>query len=253
MRDDRARRFCKNIIFNPEFFTKLYKFRDRKKGKPMNKNIIKTELQSLMEAINEQFEVLKEHENKISRIEYDIIFDNIRKLYENLHRLQRLEDPFDNLERRKNESVTQKPLPPVQPVEKIKPRKTVEPEMVKEVIHKQTAKKSLKSPDEDLFAGEEPMFSIKLKEARDKSLGPKGTPEKTPELKTLIGINEKFMFINELFDGNLREYNETIDTLNGLQSLNQASEYLDILRKKNFWDTGSQAFKKLSEIVNRKF
>jgi hypothetical protein len=219
----------------------------------MNTDIIRSELQSLLEAINEQFEVLKEREEKIPRIEYDIILDNIRKLYENIHRLQRLDDPFDTQEKRKKESVTQEPPVTVQPVEKERSRKTVEPEMVKEVIHKHTAKKFMKSPDTDLFAGEEPTFNIKLKEARDRSLGPKGTPENVGELKALIGINEKFMFINELFDGNLREYNETIDILNGLQNLNQASEYLDLLRKKNFWDTGAPAFKKLSEMVTRKF
>jgi len=205
----------------------------------MNKDIIRSELQSLLEVINEQFEVLKGHKDKVPRIEYDILRDNVRKLYESLYRLQRLDDSFDNLEKKI--------------VEKEKPRKTVEPEMVKEVIHKPAAKKPVKPADADLFAEDEPTFSIKLKEARDKSLGPKIPSEKIRELKSAININEKFMFINELFDGNLLEYNETIETLNAFQNLNQASEYLDRMRKKNFWDTGSKAFKALSELITRKF
>jgi len=219
----------------------------------MNKDIIKAELQSLMEVINEQFEVLKDHKDKIPRIEYDLLRDNVRKLYENLYRLQRLDDTFDHLEKKIKEPTEQKPVPPVQTVEKEKLRKTVEPDMVKEVIHKQLLKKPAKPSEADLFAAEESTFSFKLKEARDKSLGPKIPSEKIHELKSAIDINEKFMFINELFDGNLREYNETLETLNGFQNLNQASEYLDLLRKKNFWDTGSQAFKTLSELVNRRF
>jgi len=220
----------------------------------MNKDIIKAEIQSLIEVLNEQFEVLKGHKEKVPRIEYDIIMDNIRKLYENLYRLQRLDDSFDKKPPAPVQPVEkERSVPPVRLAEKEKPRKTVEPEMVKEVIHKQTVKKPAKSPDTDLFAGEEPTFNIKLKEARDKSLGPKIPSEKVQELKSAISINDKFIFINELFDGNLREYNETIETLNGLQNLNQASEYLDLFRKKNFWDTGSKAFKTLSELVNRRF
>ncbi|MCX6267495.1 MAG: hypothetical protein NTW16_09080 [Bacteroidetes bacterium] len=61
------------------------------------------------------------------------------------------------------------------------------------------------------------------------------------------------MFINELFDGNLREYNETIETLNGFKTLDQAADYLDLMRKKNFWNTGSNAFKKLKDLVERRF
>ena len=105
----------------------------------------------------------------------------------------------------------------------------------------------------DLFASEEPAFSIKLKESREKSLGPKVPSERIENLKTAITINEKFMFINELFDGNLREYNETIETLNGFKTLDQAADFLDLMRKKNFWNTGSNAFKKLKELVERRF
>ena len=61
------------------------------------------------------------------------------------------------------------------------------------------------------------------------------------------------MFINELFEGNLREYNDTIETLNGFQTIDQAADYLDLMRKKNFWNTGSVAFKKLKELVERRF
>ena len=113
-------------------------------------------------------------------------------------------------------------------------------------------KKPKKQPEIDLFAAAEPEFSIKLKEAREKTL-PKGGSARIDNLKSAITINDKFMFINELFDGNLREYNETIETLNGFKTLDQAGDYLDLMRRKNFWDTGSNAFKKLQELVERKF
>jgi hypothetical protein len=219
----------------------------------MNKDIIKAELQDLLEAINEQFEIFKEYEDKIPRIEYDIIRDNVRKFYDDLHRLKNI---YENPESRPDvkrvphvhEPVVKEPPPPPD-----KPMKTAETEILKEVTPKPASRKPAKPADVDLFAGEEPTFSIRLREARDKSLGPKGSPEKSRELKSSIGINEKFMFINELFDGNLKEYNDAIEVLGGFETLNDASEYLDLLKKRHFWDTGSRAFKKLSEIVAKKY
>ena len=114
-------------------------------------------------------------------------------------------------------------------------------------------KKPGKLQEIDLFAAEEPAFNIKLKDAREKTFSPRIPSERIQNLKTAISINEKFMFINELFDGNLREYNETIETLNGFTNLDQAADFLDLMRKKNFWDTGSNPFKKLKELLERRF
>ena len=100
---------------------------------------------------------------------------------------------------------------------------------------------------------EEPAMNVKLKEAREKTFSPRIPSDRIENLKTAIIINDKFMFINELFEGNLREYNETIETLNGFKTLSQAADYLDLMRKKNFWNTGSIAFKKLKELVERRF
>ena len=219
----------------------------------MNKDIIRAELQDLLEAINEQFEVLRGYEERIPRIEYDIIRDNIRKFYDNLHRLKQLYDQGDHQPEVRISPASQNLAEPEKPVEPEPSKRPVEPAILKEVTQKPAPKKPVPTSEIDLFASEEPAFSIRLKEARDKSLGPKIPSEKSQQLKSLIGINEKFMFINELFDGNLREYNETIETLGGFGNLNDASDYLDLLRKKHFWDTGSRAFKKLSEIIGKRF
>ena len=60
----------------------------------MDKSIITRELQILLEAINEQFEIIREYEDFIPQIEFDMIMENVRKLYETFHRLQRLNDPL---------------------------------------------------------------------------------------------------------------------------------------------------------------
>jgi hypothetical protein len=267
----------------------------------MNKEIIKDEIKWLLEAINEQYEAIHGYGEKIPHIEFDILMDNVRKFYENMRLLQRLNEPVPSPEKVvkpveavrstvPGNSSLQEPAikettppssPSSQPASGVKvmfsePDPPDPPAVVAEepdvelmppgpVQFKPTgafqgrsdsasaSKKVSKMPEIDLFASEEPTFSIKLKEARDKTLGPKIPSDRIENLKAAISINEKFMFINELFDGNLREYNETIETLNGFKTLDQAADFLDLMRKKNFWNTGSNAFKKLKELVERRF
>jgi len=208
----------------------------------MNKEIIHNQLQELLETIQEQYDSIRRTEGRISQLEFDILLENLRKFYDNLHLLQRIHDPYDHI----------KPEVKTAPGLKENLRKE-EPSRKTESFRKtdSTGRKSPEPGDIDLFASGERTFSVKLKEARDKSLPRKSEP--VDHLKSLIGINDKFIFINELFDGNLRDYNEAIETINGFTSLQEALGYLDLLHKKNVWELGSGTFMRLKEIVEKRF
>jgi hypothetical protein len=289
----------------------------------MDKHIITRELQILLEAINEQFEIIREYEDFIPQIEFDMIMENVRKLYETFHRLQRLNDPllfvekkisgFQDLKNSNTPNDAFKPEPPGK-VKDIKQYIKAEPETIPEpaaipedamhpavdvpvaepepvtrtmaaaaeepsvappalkepetdepagiqvrpiiparpVVKKETQqKRQTKTAELELFAEEEPVFNIRLKEAREKSLGPKIS--RHDSFKASISINDKFMFINELFDGNLREYNECIETLGGFKTLPQAQEYFDLLRRRNNWNSATPAFRRIKELVEKRF
>lgn len=68
-------------------------------------------------------------------------------------------------------------------------------------------------------------------------------------ISNAIGLNDKFLFINELFDGNTEEYNKTIDLLNNAIDFNEAYNFLI----GNFkWDMKSDTVQKILELVRRK-
>ena len=73
------------------------------------------------------------------------------------------------------------------------------------------------------------------------------------DLKAAIGINEKFFFINELFDGNMKDYNETIDSLNGFNNKNEAIDYFNDLKSKNRWKDDNEAVIQLTELIDRRY
>ena len=84
----------------------------------MDKSIITRELQILLEAINEQFEIIREYEDFIPQIEFDMIMENVRKLYETFHRLQRLNDPLLFVEKKISGFQDLKNSPPAKPANK---------------------------------------------------------------------------------------------------------------------------------------
>jgi hypothetical protein len=69
-------------------------------------------------------------------------------------------------------------------------------------------------------------------------------------LSDAIGINDKFLFIRELFNGNSELYNKTILSLDSSGNFDDASTIV-----MNFAgaDTGNKAAKQLLELVKRKF
>jgi hypothetical protein len=219
----------------------------------MRRKIIMDECRWLLEAITEEFETIGTHTDRIPKIETDILMENLRKLYENLRILQRLDDPHLSEPGQTRAETYATPPPPAQtpPPPAQKPAGTVQ---VKRPENTASApKKSSKPQDIDLFAQEDHLQTAKLQDARERAFSPKIPGSRVENLKMAIPINDKFMFINDLFDGNLREYNETIEALNGFKTLGQAAEYLDLMKRKNLWDTGSNAFLKLKDLVERRF
>ena len=195
-------------------------------------SILKAELRDCLESINEQMDALIKLDGKIPRIEFDIILENIRKMYETLQLLYRLNDPVEKKMSGTQISRTEHADPPGKTDNHAPPGTPEAP---------------------TLFTVEDLSFTQKLQEAREKSLGSGSNDKIKGDIKSLISINEKFLFINELFDGNLRDYSQAIDRLNGLKEKKEVHEFLEELLKKNFWDSQSQAFIKLCEIIEKRF
>ncbi|MGE5424437.1 MAG: hypothetical protein ACM3N9_03675 [Syntrophothermus sp.] len=221
----------------------------------MNKSIIRDELRLLLEAINEQFEAIQSCQDRIPQIELDMLMENIRKFYENIHLLNRINDSFDALEKTggivfpKHQEIQPEVAAPSPPA-----RMATVPDPSPVVIHYQeTVETKEEQPGAEgmLYPEEAFDFTAKLKEAREKALGTDIGKGKPAGLKSAVTINDKFLFINELFDGNLKDYNEHIEALNGFTDLKTAFDYLDLLRQKNRWETDGKGFRRLREILEK--
>ena len=87
----------------------------------------------------------------------------------------------------------------------------------------------------------------------DNSLAAKLQQNPVPDLKSVIGINDKFLFVNELFGGIMEKYFKSIEYLNDLKTLNGAMIYLNELKIELQWNSSNEAYLKLKELISRKF
>lgn len=72
------------------------------------------------------------------------------------------------------------------------------------------------------------------------------------DLRTAIGLNEKFQFINQLFSGDAVKYNTAIDFLNNCSDPQCAHEYLDALSEENHWENHATAAGAFVELIDRR-
>ena len=168
---------------------------------------------------------------------------------------------------------TPKPDNKPQPIAKEKSDSTVEPEPPKPVEEEktETIEFEIGQPN-DKPAEEKPPVAVSEPEipeqpapkktnptqadlfsASSETIADKLSHEKQNNLRTFIGINEKFLLINELFNGDLSRYNSALDELDSMQTLEGANTCLFEMQVQNQWAEESDAYLKMKELLEKKF
>jgi len=73
------------------------------------------------------------------------------------------------------------------------------------------------------------------------------------DLKSHIGINDRFRFINELFLASMKDYDEAIDQLNNYDNQPEAIEYFNKITERYKMDQDLDSFQRLKDFILRKY
>ena len=75
-------------------------------------------------------------------------------------------------------------------------------------------------------------------------------PELKPDIMSTFTINDRFLFLRELFDGDERRFNETLSSIQHMSNMNQVENYIaDVLN----WDHSNEVVKEFTRLVSRSF
>jgi hypothetical protein len=106
----------------------------------------------------------------------------------------------------------------------------------------------------DLIGNSSTSINDKLKSGSSSELGStlKGSPVK--ELRKAIGVNDRFVFINELFRGDEAMYERSIKTINNFRILPEAEYWMEReLKIKIGWDDSRDIVQHFYQLVRRRF
>jgi len=105
----------------------------------------------------------------------------------------------------------------------------------------------------DRFGSEESVHRKIASKSSSKTIADKLHRNPIKDLKAAIGINEKFLFVNQLFEGNLQNYSAAIEKINSVTDLGIAKQIAADLAGQMNWDDNNEHVKNFMELVERRF
>ncbi len=116
-----------------------------------------------------------------------------------------------------------------------------EPIVQEKVVEEEKIKKVEKEEPKPVTEPEKPIVSAHIQKKPIKNLS------------TAIGINDKFQFINELFDGSMKIYNKAIGQIEEAANRKEAMDLFNSIATDGNWDIESPAYLQLLDYVDRRF
>ncbi len=105
----------------------------------------------------------------------------------------------------------------------------------------------------EINANSSSSLNEKLKQTKI-DLGDTLTEVPIRDLRKAIGVNDRYLFINELFRGDEVAYERSIKTINGFSIYAEAEYWIQReLKVKNGWDTSNEMVKQFNQLIKRRF
>lgn len=134
-----------------------------------------------------------------------------------------------------------------QPVEEVK-----QEDIKSEPIHQEQVKEKTHKSINEKFENKNSLNDV-FKSATKNSLADKLKFSPIDNLKTHININQKFLFVSKLFNGDNDAYNSAIEKLNNFSSSDEARLYLNELSQQQNWNAEDENVITLVELVERRY
>ncbi len=199
----------------------------------MDKKEILQKTKEILAEIQQQVSAFEQHHYQISDIELDLFLANTKFLVDHAHIMKRLQDVSSAV-----------PLPAVEPVVAV-------PSSLAEETPISTPK--VETSIEPLHEAK-PTINDLISDRPEASLATKFESEPIADLKAIINLNDKLVFVKDLFNGYSLAYQEAIDTLNKLGSLEEAKSYLnENYAQANDWASHETTAARFYELVGRRY
>ena len=198
----------------------------------MEKKEILQKTKEILAEIQQQVTAFEQHNYQISDIELDLFLANAKFLVDHAHIMKRLQD-----------------VSPVVPMPAVEPVVAVSSPVEETPLSTPIVEATIEPVQET-----KPTINDLLADRSDATLATKFESEPIADLKAIINLNDKLVFVKDLFNGYSLAYQEAIDTLNKLSSLDEAKSYLEEnYAQANDWASHENTATRFYELVGRRY
>lgn len=244
----------------------------------MKSTRLKNELVNKARQLNRQIEQLEKHTDSsdedlegilatIAQLQGKVIGFQLLKEWEG-EKLQ--EEKAEEIQTTKDEKKVEEIVNEPEVVNKVEPEEPTPAVEEKKEVPKVEVKSEPKISEEDIDAIEKEQTESKASEnenikskqdlnelfhsEKDPSLSGQLRKQPIADLLTAIGLNERYLYANELFGGSMEDFKEAIRILNECENLEAASSYCKNELQKSFgWEDDNELFKALVALVERRY
>ena len=228
-----------------------------------SENNVMLEMKHLLSRMMVQVDYMLRNDREMSRLDFDVMMEYTRDFYSILCDYQLDMQEFDDLKRKNtnteineggeliNRDVELEIETPND--DSVEAKHFLPDENPND--NEDWEEKEENEDEEDWEDEEDEVFHVEDKEdePKDNSLAAKLQRTPISDIRTAIGINDKMMIINDLFGGSFERYSKSLNALNEFPTLSGAKVYMSELQIELQWDTESQAYKLLNDLVERRF
>ncbi|MFM6954061.1 MAG: hypothetical protein ACKOWL_03660 [Sphingobacteriaceae bacterium] len=199
----------------------------------MEKKEILQKTKEILFEIQQQVSVFEQHNYQISDIELDLFLANAKFLVDHAQIMKRLQEVSPVA-----------PTPPATPIQVVPTAPVVEIPISSPIVE---------APIDPLLEAK-PTLNDLLADRPEVSLATKFESEPIADLKSIINLNDKLVFVKDLFNGYSLAYQEAIEVLNRLASLEEAKTYLEEnYAQANDWAAYEATTARFYELLARRY
>ncbi|MGL1885276.1 MAG: hypothetical protein OCD76_02080 [Reichenbachiella sp.] len=177
-------------------------------------------------------------------------FDNLEEMV--------VTEPRKTIEPKIEEPIIEEPTPalkfePIVKVEDPKEEFTLTPQPSKKEVEVQSSE--IKSLNEQFSEGDIQTLNDKYEdEDKPETIATTHEQKPTSELVSSININQRYMFVNDLFEGNESDFELALEKIEGSDSFDSSVELLvQNYSRKYTWDMNSDEVKELLKLIFKRF
>lgn len=150
-------------------------------------------------------------------------------------------------EPRSNPFATPQPLVKAEPV----PQAPKEPEPLKQQpVYEEPKQQVVQPPVKPVST---PAPALKNEEEAPLTLADKLRMQGIADLRKAIPIADKFLYMNELFQGEINHYNQALERFNACSNALEARDLFESMKQHFEWDENSKTVKRFADLLTRKF